>query len=83
MLAFHRSADVLLVLVIGGTGYLYGGIFGAILFTLVKDWLSVITPQYWMFYIGLLLVILVLIGRDRLSRWVEYLPERLSKKEDR
>ncbi|MCJ9671907.1 MULTISPECIES: branched-chain amino acid ABC transporter permease [unclassified Neorhizobium] len=83
VLAFHRSADVLLVLVIGGTGYLYGGIFGAILFTLVKDWLSVITPQYWMFYIGMLLVILVLIGRDRLSRWVEYLPERLSKKEDR
>lgn len=82
VLAFHRSADVLLVLVIGGTGYLYGGIFGAILFTLVKDWLSVITPQYWMFYIGLLLVILVLIGRDRLARWVEYLPERFSKKED-
>jgi len=82
VLAFHRSADVLLVLVIGGTGYLYGGLFGAILFTLVKDWLSVITPQYWMFYIGLLLVILVLIGRDRLARWVEYLPERFSKKED-
>jgi len=82
VLAFHRSADVLLVLVIGGTGYLYGGIFGAVFFTLIKDWLSVITPQYWMFYIGLLLVILVLIGRERLARWVEYLPERFSKKED-
>ncbi|WP_117193411.1 branched-chain amino acid ABC transporter permease [Rhizobium terrae] len=82
VLAFHRSADVLLVLVIGGTGYLYGGIFGAVFFTLIKDWLSVITPQYWMFYIGMLLVILVLIGRDRLARWVEYLPERFSKKED-
>jgi branched-chain amino acid transport system permease protein len=82
VLAFHRSADVLLVLVIGGTGYLYGGIFGAIFFTLIKDWLSVITPQYWMFYIGLLLVILVMVGRDRLARWVEYLPERFSKKEN-
>lgn len=82
VLAFHRSADVLLVLVIGGTGYLYGGIFGAVFFTLIKDWLSVITPQYWMFYIGLLLVILVLIGRERLARWVEYLPQRFSKKED-
>ncbi|MBW6422184.1 branched-chain amino acid ABC transporter permease [Rhizobium sp. XQZ8] len=82
VLAFHRSADVLLVLVIGGTGYLYGGIFGAVFFTLIKDWLSVITPQYWMFYIGMLLVILVLIGRERLARWVEYLPERFSKKED-
>jgi len=82
VLAFHRSADMLLVLVIGGTGYLYGGIFGAVFFTLIKDWLSVITPQYWMFYIGLLLVILVLIGRERLARWVEYLPQRFSKKED-
>lgn len=82
VLAFHRSADVLLVLVIGGTGYLYGGIFGAIFFTVIKDWLSIITPQYWMFYIGLLLVILVLVGRDRLARWIEFLPERFSKKED-
>jgi branched-chain amino acid transport system permease protein len=78
VLAFHRSADVLLILVIGGTGYLYGGIVGAIAFTLLKDWLSVVTPQYWMFWIGLLLVILVLVGRDRLARWIEYLPQRLS-----
>nr|WP_245571500.1 branched-chain amino acid ABC transporter permease [Neorhizobium alkalisoli] len=82
VLAFHRSADVLLVLTIGGTGYLYGGIFGAVLFTLVKDWLSIVTPQYWMFYIGLILVVLVLVGRDRLARWVEYLPERLSKSKE-
>lgn len=79
VLAFHRSADVLLILVIGGTGYLYGGIFGAVGFTLLKDWLSVVTPQYWMFWIGLLLVILVLLGRERLARWVEYLPERVAK----
>ncbi|MCF6370290.1 branched-chain amino acid ABC transporter permease [Rhizobium halophilum] len=77
VLAFHRSADVLLVLAIGGTGYLYGGIFGAIGFTLLKDALSVVTPQYWMFWIGLLLVILVLVGRARLTRWVDDLGERL------
>ncbi|HEX2146110.1 MAG TPA: branched-chain amino acid ABC transporter permease [Pseudorhizobium sp.] len=77
VLAFHRSADVLLILVIGGTGYLYGGIFGAIGFTLLKDWLSVVTPQYWMFWIGLLLVILVLVGRDRLVRWLDHLPKQL------
>lgn len=80
VLAFHRSADVLLVLVIGGTGYLYGGIFGAIVFTLLRDWLSVVTPQYWMFWIGLLLVILVLTGRERLVGWIEILPARLSGK---
>ena len=63
---FHRSADVLLVLVIGGTGYLYGGIFGAIVFKLLHDLISAWTPQYWNFWLGLFLVMLVLVGRDKL-----------------
>ncbi|MEO8058413.1 MAG: branched-chain amino acid ABC transporter permease [Burkholderiales bacterium] len=63
---FHRSADVLLVLVIGGTGYLYGGIFGAIIFKLLHDLISAWTPQYWNFWLGLFLVLLVLVGREKL-----------------
>jgi branched-chain amino acid transport system permease protein len=65
---FHRSADVLLMLVVGGTGWLYGGVAGAIVFTLLKDALSSITPQYWTFWLGLFLVVLVRVGRDRLIR---------------
>jgi branched-chain amino acid transport system permease protein len=65
---FHRSAEVLLVLVIGGTGYLYGGIFGAIVFKLLHDLVSAWTPQYWNFWLGLFLVILVLVGREKLTR---------------
>jgi branched-chain amino acid transport system permease protein len=65
---FHRSAEVLLVLVIGGTGYLYGGIFGAIVFQLLHDLVSAWTPQYWNFWLGLFLVVLVLVGRERLVR---------------
>ena len=65
---FHRSADVLLVLVIGGTGYLYGGILGAIAFKLMYDVLSAITPQYWQFWMGLALVVIVLVGHERLVR---------------
>lgn len=68
VLAFDRSADVLLMLVIGGVGWLYGGIAGAIVFKLLQDWLSAVTPQYWMFWIGLILVLLVLVGRDRLFK---------------
>ena len=75
---FHRSADVLLVLVIGGVGWLYGGLIGAVLFTLMHDVLSGITPQYWQFWIGLLLIILVLVGRERIARTVRRLvPGRL------
>ena len=65
---FHRSAEVLLVLVIGGTGYLYGGIFGAIVFKLLHDLISAWTPQYWNFWLGLFLVVLVLVGRERMLR---------------
>jgi branched-chain amino acid transport system permease protein len=65
---FHRSADVMLILVIGGVGWLYGGVAGAIVFKLMQDAISSITPQYWTFWIGLFLVLLVLVGRERLIR---------------
>ena len=64
----HRSADVMLMLVIGGTGWLWGGVFGAIVFKVMQDFLSAITPQYWTFWLGLFLVVLVLVGRDRLLK---------------
>jgi branched-chain amino acid transport system permease protein len=66
-LDFTHSADALLVLVIGGAGYLYGGLLGAIVFKLLKDALSVASPAYWLFWMGLFLVILVLVGRERLT----------------
>ena len=66
--AFDRSADVMLMLVIGGTGWLYGGVAGAIVFKVMQDVISSITPQYWTFWIGLFLVILMLVGRERLLR---------------
>jgi branched-chain amino acid transport system permease protein len=66
---FERSADLLLVLVIGGAGYLYGGLIGAVVFKLMQDFLSGLTPQYWPFWIGLLLVAIVLVGRERISSW--------------
>ena len=67
--SFERSADLLLVLIIGGTGYLYGGLIGAVIFKLMQDWIANLTPQYWQFWIGLLLVVIVLIGRDRIGLW--------------
>ncbi len=65
---FHRSADLMLMLVVGGAGWLYGGVLGAVVFKLIQNYLSAITPQYWTFWLGLFLVLLVLVGRDRLVR---------------
>src|ERR1700709_439103 len=72
--SFERSADLMLVLVIGGTGYLYGGLIGAVVFKMLQEVFSSITPQYWQFWIGLVLVVIVLIGRHRLHRWALWAP---------
>jgi branched-chain amino acid transport system permease protein len=60
-LSFQRSADVVVMLVLGGTGRLYGGIVGALIFMLARDRLSGMNPQYWYFWIGLLLMVVVLV----------------------
>jgi branched-chain amino acid transport system permease protein len=74
VLEFNRSADVLLALIIGGAGWLYGGIAGAFVFKVLQDALASSAPQFWMFWMGLFLVALALVGRERLGslmrRWV-------------
>ena len=60
--SFERSADLMLVLVIGGTGYLYGGLIGAVVFRMLHEFFH-LTPEYWQFWIGLVLVVIVLVGR--------------------
>jgi len=59
-ISFQRSADVLVMLVLGGAGRLYGGLIGAIIFMVARDQFSGIAPQYWYFWIGLLLIAVVI-----------------------
>jgi branched-chain amino acid transport system permease protein len=61
VLSFQRSADVVVMLILGGTGRLYGGIVGAIIFLVARDQLAGINPQYWYFWIGVLLMVVVLV----------------------
>jgi branched-chain amino acid transport system permease protein len=77
VLEFQRSADVLLTLIIGGTGWLYGGIAGAIVFKILQDLLSSTSPQFWMFWMGVFLVVLALVGRERLADGVRALVARV------
>jgi len=82
VLSFERSADVLVILILGGAGRLYGGIVGAMIYLVARDQFSGINPQFWYFWIGLLLVTVVsflhngvlgglagLVSRWRGSRW--------------
>jgi branched-chain amino acid transport system permease protein len=56
VLSFGRSADVLVILILGGAGRLYGGLVGAVIYMVARDQCSGINPQYWYLWIGLLLV---------------------------
>jgi branched-chain amino acid transport system permease protein len=62
-LSFHRSAELLIMLVLGGSGRLYGGLVGAAIFMLAQNTLSDLNPVYWQFWMGLLLVLVVLFAR--------------------
>jgi branched-chain amino acid transport system permease protein len=59
-LSFQRSADVLVILILGGAGRLYGGLVGAVIYMVARDQFSGINPQYWYFWIGALLVAVVI-----------------------
>jgi branched-chain amino acid transport system permease protein len=60
VLGFQRSADVLVILILGGAGRLYGGVVGAIIFMVARDQFSGNTPQFWYFWIGTLLIAVVM-----------------------
>lgn len=64
VLSFNRSAELLLILVLGGSGCLYGALIGTVVFMTAHHFLSDMNPEYWQFWLGLLLVLIVLFARD-------------------
>jgi branched-chain amino acid transport system permease protein len=76
-LSFSRSAELLIMLVLGGVGRLYGGLIGAALFLIVQDVLAGLDPVYWQFWMGLMLVGIVLYARGGVLGGLDLLTERL------
>jgi branched-chain amino acid transport system permease protein len=62
-LSLERSGTVLIMLIIGGVGRLYGAFIGVPLYMVAQDRFSSIEPVYWYFWIGLLMVVLVTFAR--------------------
>ncbi len=63
VLSFNRSAELMLILVLGGTGRLYGALLGTVVFMVAHHFLADINPQYWQFWLGALLVVIVLFAK--------------------
>ena len=63
VLGFGRSGSVLIMLILGGVGRLYGAFIGAPLYMLAQDRLAALDPAYWFLPIGILLVAVVMLAR--------------------
>ena len=63
VLSFARSGTILIIIVLGGTGRLYGAFAGALVFLVLEDELAKLSPQFWEFGVGLLLVLVVMFAR--------------------
>lgn len=66
-LSVMTSGIALVMLVLGGQRSLYGPLFGAAVYVLLHDWAAAVSPFYWMFFIGGLLIATVLVFDDGLA----------------
>jgi branched-chain amino acid transport system permease protein len=69
--SFRRSGTVLIVLILGGTGRLYGAFVGGTVYYLLEDQLAKASPEFWQFGVGLVLVLAVLFWRGGLLGLVD------------
>lgn len=83
VLSFGRSGSVLIMLILGGVGRLYGAFVGAPIYMLAQDRLAALDPAYWFLPIGILLISVVMLARggvlgiyDRLLALVQRLRTR-------
>jgi branched-chain amino acid transport system permease protein len=79
-LGFNRSAELVIMLVLGGAGRLYGAVIGTAVFMIAQDYLSGINPVYWQFWLGLLLVAFVFFARGGIMGGLDRLAARWRKR---
>lgn len=73
-LGFSLSAEALVMLILGGAGRLYGALVGAAIFMVLHHTASSINPYHWLFVIGGLLMVIVLVPRESLASWLRAMP---------
>ena len=79
-LGFELSGEVLVMLVLGGVGRLYGAFLGPAVYIVARDYLARQTPEYWYMGIGVLLVIIVLFARGGILGLLDALAKKFLKR---
>jgi len=62
---WFRSGELMIMVMVGGMGTLFGPLYGAFAYIMMEDFLSQFT-EYWQFYFGPLLILLVLFAKQGL-----------------
>jgi branched-chain amino acid transport system permease protein len=76
-LTFTVSANGLVMLILGGTGSLYGAFLGAFVFVVLSDRAAAISPFHWLFAVGIVLILAVRYAPQGLVGLVESLAARV------
>lgn len=76
-LGLDRAATVLIILILGGYGRLYGAFVGAVAYMVLSHYLSKIYPTAWQLGLGLLLVAIALFARNGILGMVDAIMQRL------
>lgn len=71
VLSFARSGTVMIILILGGVGRLYGAFIGSVVFLVLEDEFAKLSPEFWEFGVGLVLVLTVLFARRGLLGLLE------------
>ena len=79
ILGYGKSAEILVILIVGGVGLGWGGFLGAAVYLLLHEKLSAAAPEYWNFWLGLFLIFLVLFLPEGLGGGLKNLQRRLSR----
>jgi len=79
-LGLDRAATVLIILVLGGYGRLYGAFIGAVAYLALSHFLAKLYPTAWQLGLGLLLVLIALFARNGIIGLWDRLAARLRPK---
>jgi branched-chain amino acid transport system permease protein len=82
VLGFELAGELLVMLILGGVGRIYGAFIGPVVYLVAQDYLAKQFPEYWYFGIGFILVLVVMFAPGGilglLDKWLPFLRRRSS-----
>lgn len=82
VLGFELSGELMVMLILGGVGRIYGAFVGPLAYLVAQDYLAKQFPEYWYFGIGMMLVLVVMFARGGILGIIDAVIARLRRKSD-